>query len=150
MTPLRIRPVTRADRDAWRKLRAALWPGEDDEHASEIERHFEGGHPLWQQEVLLAQVDSSIVGLAEVSIRPWAEGCVTRDVGYLEGWYVTPEHRATGIGRALVHAAEQWARARGCTEMASDADPDNQTSHRAHTACGFEDVGLVRCFRKSL
>ena len=54
------------------------------------------------------------------------------------------------IGRALVRAAEHWARAQGCMEMASDADPQNEASHRAHTACGFEDVGLVRCFHKPL
>jgi len=36
------------------------------------------------------------------------------------------------------------------SELASDADPENELSHRAHTACGFADVGLVRCYRKSL
>lgn len=150
MSSASVRPASPADREAWRRLRIALWPGDDDEHAAEIERHFECGAPRWPQEALLAELGSAVVGLAEVSVRPYAEGCATRDVGYLEGWYVVPEHRGRGVGRALVRAAEQWARDRGCTELASDAEPENAASKRAHAACGFEEVALIRCFRKPL
>ena len=61
--------------------------------------------------------------------------------------------------KALLHAAkvireseaaEAWGRGHRCTEFASDADPENEVSRRAHGAVGFEDVGLVRCFRKDL
>ena len=38
----------------------------------------------------------------------------------------------------------------GCTELASDAQPDNETSIAAHLALGFSDEGLVRCFSKKL
>lgn len=131
-------------------MRVALWPGDPEEHAREIEALFGRESARWPQAALLAEVGSAVVGLAEVSVRPWAEGCATRPVGYLEGWYVVPEQRLTGVGRALIRAAEDWARAQGCTELASDADPANELSHCAHTACGFEDVGLVRCYRKSL
>ena len=54
------------------------------------------------------------------------------------------------FGAALLRAAEEWGRAQGCTEFASDADPENAISIDAHLALGFEDAGLVRCFRKSL
>ena len=50
----------------------------------------------------------------------------------------------------LAKAAENWDRSRGCREFASDADPDNEASVAAHRALGFEDAGLVRCFRKDL
>ena len=52
--------------------------------------------------------------------------------------------------RVLLRAAEEWGRAQGCTEFASDADPENAISIDAHLALGFEDAGMVRCFRKSL
>jgi aminoglycoside 6'-N-acetyltransferase I len=145
-----VRPVTPKDREDWLRLRSALWPGDGAEHAREIARHFDEPSERWPQEALLATVGAEGVGLAEVSVRPYAEGCTTREVGYLEGWYVVPDHRGTGVGRALMRAVEEWARARGCTELASDADPGNEASHRAHAACGFEDVGLVRCYRKRL
>lgn len=148
-TPI-VRPATLADRESWRRLRAALWPGEPDGHAAEVALHFVRAARRWPQEVLLAELDGEVVGLAEVSVRPWAEGCESRDVGYLEGWFVAPEHRGRGVGRALVHAAEQWSREQGCSELASDSEPENEAARRAHASCGFEDVGLVRCFRKPL
>jgi aminoglycoside 6'-N-acetyltransferase I len=53
-------------------------------------------------------------------------------------------------GRALVAAAEAWARGMGCGEFASDALADNTASRAAHHALGFEEVEVRRCFRKSL
>ncbi len=101
--------------------------------------------------MLLAEdVDGRALGIAELSIRPCAEGCNTSRVAYLEGWYVVPEARRRGVGRALVDAAEHWGRAQDCAEFASDTQIDNDVSIAAHRALGFEDAGLVRCFRKEL
>ena len=71
-------------------------------------------------------------------------------VSYLEGWYVRPEARKQGIGKALVEASESWGRDQGCTEFASDADPENDISFAAHRSVGFQDMGLVRCFKKRI
>ena len=92
----------------------------------------------------------ALVGFAEVSRRAYAEGCETSPVGFLEGWYVVPERRRQGIGRALVAAAEAWARGLGCREFASDAVAENTVSAAAHRALGFEEVAVIRCFRKDL
>jgi len=142
--------VTRADEADWLKMRADLWPGSRDEHAQQIARFFEGQarEPL---AVLIARDGGSrALGFAELSIHPYAEGCSTDHVGYLEGWYVAPEARKRGVGRALVAAAEEWARAQGCSEFASDSEADNEESIAAHLALGFVDRGLVRCFSKTL
>jgi aminoglycoside 6'-N-acetyltransferase I len=71
-------------------------------------------------------------------------------VAYLEGWYVEPHVRQRGLGRALIAAADQWARSQGCTEFASDAELTNEASAAAHAAVGFVEVGQVRCFKKEL
>ena len=87
---------------------------------------------------------------SELSIRPYAEGCRTDRVAFLEGWFVRPDARGRGVGRALVAASEEWARSQGCSEFASDAEVDNDASTAAHLALGFRDEGLVRCFSKKL
>ena len=68
----------------------------------------------------------------------------------LKSMHTIEEARGRGVGRALVAAAEAWARGRGCTEFASDALLDNATSAAAHKALGFEEVEQIRCFRKTL
>jgi aminoglycoside 6'-N-acetyltransferase I len=78
-----------------------------------------------------------LCGFVEASVRPMADGCTTHPVGYVEGWYVDPDVRQKGVGRALVGAAEAWAVSRGCREMASDAHLDNAAGVVAHRALGF-------------
>jgi aminoglycoside 6'-N-acetyltransferase I len=146
-----IRPAAPSDAPAWLQLRHALWPeGPVAEHRAEILRFFAGeaGQPLT---VLLAEDGAGCpVGFAELSIRAYAEGCRSDRVAYLEGWFVVPKARRQGVGRALMDAAQEWARSQGCREFASDAEADNEVSATAHRALGFVEVGLVRCFRKDL
>jgi aminoglycoside 6'-N-acetyltransferase I len=146
----RVRLVEPGDADRWLELRRALWPGAADRHQDDIARYFAGRsrEPL---AVLLAEDENGwITGFAELSVRAYAEGCESDRVAFLEGWYVAPEARGQGVGRALVAAAEAWGRAQGCSEFASDAEADNAVSAAAHRALGFTEVGLVRCFRKDL
>lgn len=148
---IRVRHVARSDANAWLTLRHALWPeGSLEEHRAEIERFLVGraGEP---RAVLIAEDDrGELAGFAELSIRPYAEGCRSDRVAFLEGWYVKPACRRRGFGKALVAAAEQWGVAQGCVELASDAYADNELSLLAHRACGFGEVGVIRCFRKEL
>jgi len=132
-------------------MRCTLWPeGAEVEHAGEIDRFFAGRshEPL---AVLLAfDAAGTAVGFVELSIRSVAEGCATDRVAYLEGWYVEPQRRRQGVGRALLRAAEDWGRAQGCSEFGSDTEIGNSASAAAHAALGFEEVERLRCFRKAL
>ena len=94
--------------------------------------------------------DGSLAGFVEVGTRPYADGCDTSPVGYIEAWYVDPDVRRAGHGRALLRSAEQWALERGYAEMASDALLDNHVSHRAHERSGYIEVDRVVQFRKPL
>jgi aminoglycoside 6'-N-acetyltransferase I len=145
-----VRPVTPADAAAWSGMRLALWPDEDGaELTDEVHRFFAGSlrEPI---QVLVAEDASGILGFAELSIRPYAEGCTTDRVAYLEGWYVIPAARRRGVGAALVGGAEDWGRSQGCTEFGSDALLDNEVSRAAHRALGFEEIVQIRCFLKPL
>lgn len=147
-----VRPTREADFPAVARLRAELWPeGSVEEHASEL--------PDWLADegccAFVAAVGRSdgleeIVGFVEGRLRSHADGCGTGPVGYLEGWYVAPDRRRQGVGRALFAAFEVWARERGCRELASDTWPENKPSIAAHRRLGFEEVDRVVTFRKSL
>jgi aminoglycoside 6'-N-acetyltransferase I len=145
-----IRPVEPADASVWERMRQSLWPDESGGHAREIAQYF--AHPRTNPlEVLLACLGSGVaIGFVELSIRPYAEGCTTDRVAFVEGWYVEPQHRGRGVGAALMRAAEEWARAMTCTELASGTQLENDASIAAHKALGFEEVERQVCFRKSL
>jgi len=81
-----VRSVGKADRDSWERMRDALWPSPAREHAGEIERYFAGTlrEPI---EVLMAfDAQDKAIGLIELSIRAYAEGCATDRVAFIEGW----------------------------------------------------------------
>lgn len=152
---IQVRHAGLADAEQWRQMRSALWPDEDPAaHATEVSRFFaEAGSGGALPEAVLVALPaggSELIGFAEVSRRPYAEGCDTSPVGFLEGWYVQATHRRLGVGRALLAAAEAWARAKGCSEFASDALAENADGAAAHRALGFEEVAVIRCFRKRL
>jgi aminoglycoside 6'-N-acetyltransferase I len=146
-----VRHVTPADREAWQRMRVALWPDHGgDYHESETASFFAG--TLREPLAVLIAIDAAnkAIGFAELNIRRYAEGCETGNVAYLEGWYVDEHARRTGVGAALVRAAETWAGEQGCTEFASDALANNDVSAAAHKALGFEEVEVIRCFMKKV
>ena len=148
---IQVRPVTIADAPAWVRMREALWPEDNaTSHAREVEQFFAGTLRMPLEVLLAVDGPGPPIGFAELSIRPYAEDCLTDRVAYLEGWYVEPTARRQGIGRALVAAAEQWALAQGCTEFGSDALIDNEPGAAAHRALGFVETVQIRCFRKLL
>jgi aminoglycoside 6'-N-acetyltransferase I len=146
-----VRPATREDAAAWLRMRQELWPEYGESyHPQEVSQYFDGKLEMPLQVLIATDAAGNPLGFAELSIRAYAEGCSTNRVAYLEGWYVVPEARRGGVGRALVEAAERWGAARGCTEFASDSLLDNTVSAAAHRALGFEEVEQIRCYRKSL
>ena len=145
----RVREVAANDAAEWFRLRKLLWDeSSDDEHRMEMLDIYEHHET---QLVLVAETDDGkLVGFLEASIRPFVEDCHTDHVGYLEGWFVEPEYRKHGIGRQLVEAAENWAREKGCTEMASDSEIGNDLSLSAHLNFGYEETSRLVHLRKDL
>ena len=144
-----VRPAISTDASVWLTLRDRLWPDSKHDHAVEIEVYFQD--PPETEACLVAELPGQgIVGFAEVGLRKYAEGCLSSPVGYLEGIFVVSEHRRTGVGRELVAAGEEWARALGCTEMASDREIANEASGAFHEAEGYDEVERIVCYRKSL
>jgi aminoglycoside 6'-N-acetyltransferase I len=136
------------DRIEWLRMRRALWEDcPDDEQVREMDEILGGESDT----VFFAErLDGGLCGFLEASLRSRADGCETAPVGYIEGWYVDEDVRLRGVGRALVDAAEAWARTKGCRQMASDAELWNEISHQAHGALGYEETGRLVLFKKDL
>lgn len=143
---MEIRSLNKSDIEVWIDMRHRLWPyHERSGLAAEV-----GEWGLGRTGVVVAELGGELVGFAEAAMRDRAPGCTTSPVGYLEGWWVGPEHRRRGIGSALLEASEQWARDRGATEFASDAHVDDDVSRAVHRAAGFAEKRPVVRFHKMI
>jgi aminoglycoside 6'-N-acetyltransferase I len=142
-----IREARAADRAAWAAMRALLWPEEDEAaHARGIDAVLARSN-AWG---FIAEADGAAIGFAEVAIRPYANGCDSAPVAFLEGiWVVEPERRR-GIGARLIAHIEAFLLARGFRELGSDTPLDNLVSQDAHRRWGFAETERVVYFRKPL
>jgi aminoglycoside 6'-N-acetyltransferase I len=150
-----VRSAVAADSAALAELRAGLWPETSAaEHKRELDAIFAGSFKTVLPATIFVAESSDaqiILGFLEAGLRSCADGCdMSRPVGYVEGWFVIAPRRGQRIGRALLAAAEEWARSFGCREMASDADIANTLSQRVHEAAGFIVAGRSVLYRKAL
>lgn len=151
MTDLKfnIRALKEDDFSEWFRLRRLLWDQSSDaEHQEEMIDIIE--HTETQLVLVAESENNKLVGFLEASIRPFVEDCYSDHVGYLEGWFVENEYRQIGIGKLLVKNAEDWARKKGCEEMASDSEIGNELSFNAHLKLGYEETSRLIHLRKDL
>jgi len=149
---VRIRLLAADDREAWLRMRYALWPAERGEHGHERNVDaFLARQSKTLDAVLVADASGAgAIGFIELRVRNYAESSDSHAVPHVEGWYVEAEFRRRRIGARLIAAAERWARAAGYEELASDASIDNAASIAAHQALGFEVTDRIVCFLKKL
>ncbi len=147
-TDIAIRRATHADKPEWLRMRLSLWP---DGTAESFSEDMDGllADPLMPVFVA-ARPGGGLGGFLEAGTRKYAEGGESSPVGYIEGWYVDEDLREQGIGKALVKAAEDWARSQGLTEMGSDTWLENDISIQAHLKMGYEEAERLVHFVKKL
>ncbi len=139
-----IRPYHPGDHAEWARMRTAFWP---DQTAEDMAAWLARPDAV----VLVAErPGGGLCGFAEVGTRPFADGCQTSPVAYLEGWWVDPDARRNHVGTALVEAAFAWAHAQGHREIASDANLDNTVSQLGHRKLGFSEEHRSVHYRRAL
>lgn len=148
MKNITIRVATPADKPEWLRMRLLLWPfGTATGFSEDMDVLL--ADPLTPVFVA-ARTSGRLGGFLEAGTRRYAEGGESSPVGYIEGWYVDGDLRGQGIGKALVKAAEDWARSHGLTEMASDTWLENNASIQAHLKMGYEEAERLVHFIKKL
>jgi len=99
----------------------------------------------------LIKSDKQYAAFIQLSLRhDYVEGTETSPVGYIEGIYVKPEFRKSGLAGQLVQQGEKWVREKGCRQYASDTEIDNQVSISFHKKQGFTEISRLVCFVKDL
>lgn len=103
----------------------------EDEVRASVERIMAGD----DGEYLLGAVNDEPVGVCQLRFR-WSVWKSAEDC-WLEDLFVREEARRSGLGRALVEAAVDRARERGCKRIELDVNEDNSAARALYEACGF-------------
>lgn len=92
--------------------------------------------------VLVAEADDgAVAGYAAISpYRERAAYATTVE----DSVYVHPDHQGRGVGRLLLEAMVETARAHGFHAMMARIVADHEASIALHSVCGFEVVGHER------
>ncbi|TAN94383.1 MAG: GNAT family N-acetyltransferase [Phormidium sp. SL48-SHIP] len=119
-----------------------LYPDQDFAHLPRlVEQYLSSKTPLWWVE---SQNDDD----AGFPQHRQALGCLWlgNAVDQLDGdrhahvflLYVDPQHRRQGIGSALIHHAETWARQRGDRQLGLQVFADNQPAIHLYEKLGYQ------------
>ena len=96
--------------------------------------------------VFMALADGKPVGVATITTSTGIEFGMSAE---LEDLYVIPEARGAGVGSALVGAAKDWCRLRGCSLIAVVVTPEGQAAHglvEYYRGRGFQESGRTLLF----
>lgn len=114
-----------------RKVRMQTW-GTDDLAYTPLEKLLELADPYERQIILIAKIDGIIVGTADIALP------LTDNMDLAEFTLdILPEYQRQGVGRQLLEAAEQLARAEGRSMILVD------TNHPAASLHAPADEQLV-------
>lgn len=144
----RIERISERDLGEWINMMLELW----DENTYEALKaeHIELINDSKNGNFICYDEDEA-VGFINMSLRrDYVEGSNSSPVGYVEGVYVKPGHRRTGIARKLVDCGIQWAKELGCSQIGSDCVIDNVMSCHFHKGLGFEEAERIVCFIKDV
>jgi GNAT superfamily N-acetyltransferase len=111
--------------------------GYPDNTAEDVRRRLATWAERDHGRVLVADDDGRLAGVVAVAVLPYLErdGCWARLVAIVvgEAW------RGTGLGRALIDAAEEAARDRGCVAMEITTARHRIRARDFYRSLGYED-----------
>ena len=128
------------------ELMLALWPD------CSFEEEFERAEKMLLSEketCFLMTEEGQNIAFIQLNLRTdYVEGATSSPVAYIEGIYVAPAFRNSGIGKQLVLHGEKWGKEKGCSFYASDVELDNLNSIAFHQQLGFKEENRIVCFCK--
>lgn len=136
--------MTPADLPAVRELLEQLGYPLD---LAEVARRFAAVVSAPGHAALVAEAAGRIAGLVHVYVRPALENPTEAIV---EAVVVNSAQRRSGIGRALMAAAEDWAIARRVRSLALSSNITRSGAHAFYHALGYRTAATALILRKDL
>ncbi len=94
---------------------------------------------------LVAETEQQVIGMCSVQVViSTAMGCTA---GQLEDLIVDRPYRSSGVGSALLRAAESWCQAAGITRIQLLADAENHYAHDFYQRHHWQKTRLVALHR---
>jgi RimJ/RimL family protein N-acetyltransferase len=89
-------------------------------------------------EVLIAVIDSEIVGSGYARIETAKPYLNHDNYAYLGFMYTDPKHRGKGVNANIIEALKKWCQSQNITELRLDVYNDNPSAIRAYEKVGFK------------
>lgn len=144
MNPISLRPAVVADAPAVAILTTQLgYPVSPTETSARIDELGQRSDQL----LLVAEHNGVVVGWLQIHTY------VTLEFGHqaeIIGLVVSETQRRGGTGRALVLAAERWARSGGAKSITVGSNIVRTESHSFYLALGFEPTKTQAIYRKAV
>lgn len=115
--------------------------------AREMKVRFARLKPAGRHAVFVAEAGKTVVGWVHVSVAPLLEVDLRAEVN---GLVVGEGQRSRGAGWKLLHAAETWAKARGCRHMSVRSNVLRERAHAFYERHGYQHYKTQKAFRKLL
>ena len=142
--PVTIRPARQGDAADLARLTAQLgYDVESDGLAQRLSRVLASP----DQGVIVADLDGEVVGWVHTMIWEYLEAEAFVVIG---GLVVDESRRKAGIGRALMQAAEEWARSRGHSVVRLWSSLARTGAHRFYERIGYTNIKTQYSFVKAL
>ncbi|HET7042773.1 MAG TPA: GNAT family N-acetyltransferase [Gemmatimonadales bacterium] len=142
---MKIRPASAADAPALSRLFVQLgYPKGAD--AELIPARLAKIESLGDTCLVAEADDGRVVGLAGLHLVHVLH--YPKPLGYITAFVVDDTVRRQGVGRKLLDAATEWARAKGCYRLSLTSAEHRQDAHAFYPASGFPMTG--RRFGKEL
>ncbi len=142
---MRIRPARPDDAPALARLYIQLGYPKGNE-AEVLPERLARIRALGDELIVAEQEDGTVVGLAGLHLVHVMH--YPKPLGYITSFVTDQSVRRQGVGRKLLEAATEWARAKGCYRLSLTSAEHRSDAHAFYPASGIPMTG--RRFSKDL
>lgn len=144
---MELRRIRKHEAARVRELRLRALRDAPGAFATSFERAQERPLQHWEDFAVKSEMAETQVTLVVVDDARWLAmtSCFLDKqephTAWLVQMWVEPESRGRGLGRRLVEAAADWARARGVTRLKTSVSEGNASAEALYEAVGFHPTG---------